>query len=84
MVAGAHTILGVLEEKYAGTKTEVGACGCVDRCEKVVNVVVDENQIFSYSTSENIVEKIEQGNGEPYHRFTPGQLDLHNDFLGDL
>ncbi len=84
MVEGAHAIVGVLEEKYVGTETTVGICGCIDRCKKAVNVIVDDNQIFSYSTPENVVEKIEQGSGEPYHKFTPGQLDLNDDFLGDL
>lgn len=84
MIEGAHGVFGVLEEKYAGTETEVGACGCVDRCEKAVNVIVDENQIFSYSTLENVVEKIERGNGEPYRKFAPRDLDLNDDFLGDL
>ncbi len=84
MMEGAHAIVSTLEEKYQGSSTEVTACGCIDRCEKAVNVVVDESKIFSYSTPENIVQKIEQGNGEPYHKFTPGQLDLSDDFLGDL
>ncbi len=84
MVEGAHAIVGVLEEKYTGTETAVGICGCVDLCEKAVNVIVDDNRIFSYSTPENIVEKMGRGSGEPYHKFTPGQLDLNDDFLGDL
>ena len=84
MVEGAHAVVSALEEKYAGTGTKIDACGCVDRCEKAVNVIVDEKEIFSYSTPENVVEKIEQGDAEVYHKFTPGQLDLSDDFLGDL
>lgn len=84
MVEGAYAVVSALEERYRDGSTEITACGCVDRCEKAVNVIVDETGIFSYSTPENIIEKIEQGSGEPYHKFTPGQLDLNDDFLGDL
>ncbi len=84
MVAGAHAVLGVLEEKYSETETEVRMCGCVDQCEKAVNVIVDENQIFSYSNPATIVESIEKTEGESYKKFDTNSLDLTNDFLGDL
>lgn len=84
MIDGAHAVVSVLEEKYSGTDTEVGICGCVDRCEKVVNVIIDENTIFSYSKSDNVVKKIENEEGEPYTKFTEESLTLSDDFLGDL
>lgn len=84
MVAGAHAVLGVLEEKYSETETEVRMCGCVDQCEKAVNVIVDENQIFSYSNPATIVERIEKGEGEPYQKFNEESVKLSDDFLGDL
>ncbi len=78
---GAEEVLRVLEKKY---DSAVEPCGCVDQCEKAVNVIVDETQIFSYSTPENIVAKIEQENGGPYCKFISAQLDLSDDFLDDL
>lgn len=66
MNAGAHAVVSILEEKYSGTHTGVGICGCVDLCEKAVNVIVDETRIFSYSKPATIVERIEKSQGEPY------------------
>ncbi len=84
MIAGAHAVLGVLEEKYSETETEVRMCGCIDQCEKAVNVIVDETQIFSYSKPATIVERIEKDQGEPYQKFDSKNLDLSDDFLNDL
>ncbi len=84
MVDGAHAVVSVLEEKYSGTQTKVSICGCIDQCEKAVNVIVDEKEIFSYSTPVNVLEKIENSTGDEYKRFNTEELDLNNDFLGDL
>ena len=84
MTDGAHAVVSVLEEKYADSETSVEICGCIDRCEKAVNVIVDENRIFSYSKPHTIVYKMENEDGEPYQKFTDESLNLSSDFLGDL
>lgn len=84
MIAGAHAVVSVLEEKYSETETEVQMCGCIDQCEKAVNVIVDENQIFSYSKPATLVERIEKGEGEPYKKFSEESINLSDDFLDDL
>jgi NADH:ubiquinone oxidoreductase subunit E len=78
---GAKQVLQALETKYGSA---VEPCGCVDKCEKAVNVIVDEKEIFSYSKPGNIVERIENEQGEPYKKFTEESLKLSDDFLDDL
>lgn len=84
MMDGAYAVVSTLEEKYAGTNTTVEAYGCIDQCEKAVNVIVDENRIFSYSKPATIADRIEKEEGEPYQKFDTKNLNLSDDFLGDL
>lgn len=84
MVEGAHAVVTALEERYRNSATEISACGCVDRCEKAVNVIVDEKEIFSYSKPATIVERIEKNQGELYQKFSEKNFDLSDDFLGDI
>ncbi|HRH23235.1 MAG TPA: (2Fe-2S) ferredoxin domain-containing protein [Candidatus Magasanikbacteria bacterium] len=84
MVDGAHAVVSVLQEKYSGTQTKVSICGCIDQCEKAVNVIVDEKEIFSYSKPATIVQRLENTEGEAYTPFDSDKLNLSADFLGDL
>ena len=78
---GAYEVLKAVEMRY---KSITSPCGCVDVCEKAVNVIVDEKEIFSYSTPVNVVEKIENSVGDEYKPFNSKELDLNDDFLGDV
>lgn len=78
---GAYEVLQTVEAHYASVTSP---CGCIDVCDKAVNVIVDEKEIFSYSTPVNIIEKIENGTGDEYKPFNSEELHLNNDFLGDL
>ncbi len=81
---GAEGILQVLEAEYKKKGTVVEPCSCIGICEKAANVIVDEKEIFSYSKASTIVQNIEKNEGKPFRRYSEENLDLADDFLGDL
>jgi len=81
---GATDVLHVLQDRFEKEGVVVNMCGCMNRCEQAVNVIVDDTHIFSYSKSRTIVERVENGAGEPIVRYTEDDLDLSDDFLGDV
>ena len=80
MSLGAEENFEKIKENFS--KIQVEKCGCLGKCMKGPNILVNDSKIIHYSKPDDIVGRIKQGEGEVFKHFTAEELN--DNFLGDI
>ena len=73
-----------LQHDFADTDTQIRFCGCLGRCAKGPNILVDDKKILHYTKVRNVTQRILDNEGLEHYHYDEDSLDFQEDFLGDL